>query len=214
MEFRSRSLFYLCWSTFLPILESRELIGTIRESSVLSSIVRKLKSEHNENQDNQIKRSLILDVRTRWNSTYKMLESLNIHRPIIMEIFQRKTSLGITRRQQHRLTSLELTSDCWYTIELLIKVLKPFYAATKAISGSQYPTIGITFYIFRRLEKDFLSSIVPDDDSLFNNMKACLLDRMNDYQMVQDPLQAKTITVSLFVQYALFFRRKTEFLSV
>ena len=143
-----------------------------------------------------------------------MSKSLKIHRPVIMEIFQRKTSLGITRKQQHRLTSLELTSDCWYTIELLIKVSKPWYAATKAISGSQCPTIGITFYIFRRLEKDFLLSFVPDDDSLFNNMKACLPGRMNDYQMVQDPPQLKIITVRLVVQYATFFRKKTKFLSV
>lgn len=164
---------------------------------MLSSAVDKLKSEYNASHDRKIKRSLTLDVRTRWNSTFKMLESLNVHRSILTEMFQRKASLGITRKQQHHLTSLELTSDCWYTIELLIKVLKPFYAATKAISGSEYPTIGITFYVFRRLEKEFLSSIVPGDHSLFDNMKASLLSRMVDYQLVQDPLQTKTIKVGL-----------------
>lgn len=169
----------------------------IKESSVLSSAIDKLKSEYNISHDHQVKRSLTLDVRTRWNSTLKMLESLRVHRSILTEMFQRKATLGITKAQQHHLTTLELTSDCWHTIELLIKVLKPFYAATKAISGSEYPTIGITFYVFRRLEKEFLSSVIPEDDPLFDNMKACLLSRLMNYQMVQDPLQTKTIKVSL-----------------
>ena len=186
----------------------------VRASLLLSSIVQKLKSEHNMSEDNQIKHSLIPDVRTRWDFTYKMLESLNLHRRIIMEILQRKASWRIARKQQHRLTSLELTSDGWYTIELLIKVLKLIYAATEAVSGSRYPTIGITFYLFRRLEKDFLSSIVPDDDSLLDNMKACLLNVMIDNHIVQDPLQTKTIIVIPFVQHAVLVRRETTFFSV
>ncbi|CAF4701533.1 unnamed protein product, partial [Rotaria sp. Silwood2] len=135
--------------------------------------LKRKKHEYNQYNDSKIKRSLCLDVRTRWNSTYKMLYSLNMHRLIIIELFQNKTNLDITKKQQQRLNALELTSDCWYIIELLIKILKPFYRATKAISGSDYPTIGSTFFIFRRLEKDFLSNISPTDDPLFNNMKEC-----------------------------------------
>ncbi|CAF3224628.1 unnamed protein product [Rotaria sp. Silwood2] len=106
-----------------------------------------------------------------------------MHRLIIIELFQNKTNLDITKKQQQRLNALELTSDCWYIIELLIKILKPFYRATKAISGSDYPTIGSTFFIFRRLEKDFLSNISPTDDPLFNNMKECLLSKMIYHNM-------------------------------
>ncbi|CAF3462631.1 unnamed protein product, partial [Rotaria sp. Silwood2] len=98
-----------------------------------------------------------------------MLNTLNIHRSIINKLFQNKINLDITKKQQQRLNVLELTSDYWYIIELLIKILKLFYRATKAISGSDYPTIGIKLFIFRHLEKDFLSSISPTDDPLFNN---------------------------------------------
>ncbi|CAF4852938.1 unnamed protein product [Rotaria sp. Silwood1] len=133
------------------------------------------------------------NVRNRWNSTFKMLYILNMHRPIINELFQNKINLDITKKQHQRLNALELTSDCWYIIELLIKVLKPFYRATKAISGNDYPTIGITLFIFHRLEKEFLSNISPTDDPLFNNMKKCLLNKMIYYNMVEDSTQTKII---------------------
>ncbi len=105
--------------------------------------------------------------------------------------------------------SLEFTSDCWYIIELLIKVLKPFYAATKAISGSDYPSIGITLFILRRLEKDFLSVDIPTDDLLLINMKECLLNKMIYYNTVKDPSQSKTIMVSCYsYNNNIFFVRK------
>ncbi|CAF1412330.1 unnamed protein product, partial [Rotaria sordida] len=116
-----------------------------------------------------------------------------MHRPIINELFQNKINLNITKKQHQRLNALELTKDCWYIIKLLIKVLKPFYRATKAISGNDYPTIGITVFIFRRLEKQFLYSISPTDDPLFNTMKECLLNKMTYYNMVKDPSQTITI---------------------
>lgn len=171
----------------------------VKESSILSSFIEQKKEEYNRFNHPKIKRRLNLDVRHRWNSTYKMLTSLNIHRLLIIQLFQKKMNLKITKKQQQRLTALEFTSDCWHTIELLINVLKPFYAATKVMSGSEYPTIGLTFFIFRRLEKDFLSVENPDDDYLFRNMKSRLLDKMNFYNNTEDPSQVKIIMVSTLV---------------
>jgi hypothetical protein len=71
---------------------------------------------------------------------------------------------GQLKISSHRLTPL-FTSDCWFTVELLVKVLKPFYAAAKAISGNDYPTIGITFFILRRLEKDYLLNTLNGEDT-------------------------------------------------
>jgi hypothetical protein len=174
----------------------------IKYSSILSSFVQKIKHQYNEQKDEKekIKRSLTLDVRTRWNSTYKMLKTLFMYRFIVIELFQKKTNIDLTKKQHQHLSSLEFTSGCWYIIELLIKILKPFYAATKVMSGSDYPTIGITFYAIRRIEKDFLSIIKPNEDPLLMNMKTCLLNKMHYYNMIQDPLQAKTIMVSYFLQ--------------
>ncbi len=105
--------------------------------------------------------------------------------------------------------SLEFTSDCWYIIELLIKVLKPFNAATKAISGSDYSSIGIALFILRRLEKDFLSVDIPTDDPLLINMKECLLNKMIYCNTVKDSSQSKTIMVSCYSDNNnIFFVRK------
>ncbi|CAF1150344.1 unnamed protein product [Rotaria sp. Silwood1] len=140
----------------LIVEKSRQLIGLIKDSSILSSFINRKANEYNQYSNSKIKRSLILDVGTRWNSSYKML-------------------------------------------------------ATRAISGSDYPMIGITFYIFHRLEKDFLSKIIPTDDPLFNNMKKSLLSKMIYYTMVQDPLQTKTIMFyGYFDPYAISVMTNTE----
>ncbi|CAF4342194.1 unnamed protein product [Rotaria sp. Silwood2] len=159
---------------YVVVNKTRQLLDIIKNSSILSSFMKKKKYEYNQYNDSKIKCSLLLDIRNRWNSTYKIYN----------------------KKQQQRLSVLELTSDYWYIIELLIKILKPFYRATKALSDSDYPTIGITLFIFRHLEKDFLSNISPTDDPLFNNMKKCLLSKMIYYNIVKDPSQTKTIVVS------------------
>ncbi|CAF3710437.1 unnamed protein product [Rotaria sp. Silwood1] len=174
----------------LIVEKSRQLIGLIKDSSILSSFINRKANEYNQYSNSKIKRSLILDVGTRWNSSYKMLYTLNLYRPIIIELFQNKTNLDITKKKQQHLTSLEFTSDC---------------------CGSDYPMIGITFYIFHRLEKDFLSKIIPTDDPLFNNMKKSLLSKMIYYTMVQDPLQTKTIMFyGYFDPYAISVMTNTE----
>ena len=168
----------------------------IKDCSILSLFLNKIKEEYNQNnKDNQIKRSLAVDVRTRWNSTYKMLETLNMYKILINELFQNKTNLNITKKQLQRLSSYEFSSDCWHTVEMLIKVLKPFYRGTKAISGTEYPTIGVAFYVLRRLEQEFLSVYHSTDDPLLINMKKCLLNKIIYYSL-EDSSQTKIIQVS------------------
>ena len=128
-----------------------------------------------------------------------MLETLNLYRPTIIDLFENKVDLDISKKQYQRLTVLEFSSDCWYVIELLIKVLKPFYADTKAIVENEYPTIGLTFLYLVVLKKT-LSTIIPSDAPLFNHMKHCLLRRMIYFTVEQDSLQTKTIMVSCLLQ--------------
>ena len=87
-------------------------------------------------------------------------------------------------------------SDCWYTIELLLRVLKSFNRATKAISNNGYSTIGLAFFIFRLLGKDFLSKIVSTNDLLFNYIRQCSLNRILWYNIEQNSSQTKTILVN------------------
>ncbi|CAF1564257.1 unnamed protein product, partial [Adineta ricciae] len=170
----------------LPIYEDNFQIGINTDSNEDEDLA-------SEKPDYRIQLVIeIIDVRTRWNSTYKMLETLNMHRGVINELFQNKTNLNMTKQQLQRLSSYEFSSDCWHTVEMLIKVLKPFYRGTKVLSGTEYSTIGVAFYVYRRLEKEFLSVYRPTDDPLLINMKRCLLKKMIYYDL-QDSLQSKVI---------------------
>jgi len=82
--------------------------------------------------------SLILDVPTRWNSTYIMLE--------VSEKYQRAFELMIDE-DEHFLNYLyedgarkkglgSPTDDDWYNIHHFIKFLQVFYDVTMKISGS------------------------------------------------------------------------------
>jgi len=167
----------------------------IKNTTILNEYLKKIKFNYNRKNEDKIQRSLALDIRTRWNSTYKMLDGLYDHRMLIMDLFQNKSNIKLTKQQLKNLNCLEFTSDCWFILELLIKVLRPFYTATKAISGSEYPSVGLTVFVLRRIESDFLSVSKPTDPPLLIHMKECLLNKFIYYNMIKDPSQAKTISV-------------------
>jgi hypothetical protein len=68
----------------------------------------------------------------------------------------------INGKQSKKLSSNELDQSDWKMLELIEFVLHPFVHATKLISGSQYPTIGITYFAVIRI-REFL------DDSQDNH---------------------------------------------
>jgi sulfur relay (sulfurtransferase) DsrF/TusC family protein len=82
-------------------------------------------------------KKLILDCKTRWNSTYSMLEAFLANKPII---------IAICSVQENYKKLLQLNDEEWDQLKEFCDFLKPFYEFTKAISGSKYPTLG-TFII-------------------------------------------------------------------
>ncbi len=52
-----------------------------------------------------------------------------------------------------------MSNTCWEIIELLIKVLEPFRHAIQLISGTQYPTVGLTLFVLRKIEQNFLEIV-------------------------------------------------------
>ena len=82
----------------------------------------------------EVTSSLCLDVPTRWNSTYLMLNS------------------GIQYRRVFNMLEFEdlnykhcSTKEEWERGEVMCKFLKPFYDITTLISGSSYPTSNLYF---------------------------------------------------------------------
>ena len=78
---------------------------------------------------------MIYDVKSRWNSTYCMINSSIALREIIENLFSNKYQLNITQQQVKKLTKCELTSDDWHVLSVLLSILKPFYLTTKTMSG-------------------------------------------------------------------------------
>lgn len=87
-------------------------------------------------------KKLIQDVQTRWNSTYYMID-----RFVEMQTSIRGT-LGLLDNAPDT-----LRPEDWTILQDLIKILKPFVEATKAISGQKYMTASLVIVIVQGLYK-------------------------------------------------------------
>lgn len=78
------------------------------------------------------------DVRTRWNSTFFMLERLiKLKEPITIVMITLKDS------------PCHLNSDEWSIIEDVVPLLRPFDRVTVELSAEQYPTISTVIPLIR-----------------------------------------------------------------
>lgn len=99
---------------------------------------------------------LILEVPTRWNSTYAMLERfIQLEEAV-------KSTVAIIEKQLPVLTPLE-----WYVVKELCPVLKPFKDVTETLSGEKYCTASLIIpvcnglnNILKKLSKKQLSEPV------------------------------------------------------
>ena len=107
-----------------------------------------------------------------------MLSTLNLHRDIITDMFKCKANIDITSKQRKKLAPIELTTDQWDLVKLLITLLEPLYSATKALSTTKYPTIGAALYLIRSLW-EYLEKL--ENNSTLNALKANELEEFQYY---------------------------------
>ncbi|CAM4794593.1 unnamed protein product [Rotaria magnacalcarata] len=159
---------------------ARAIVTTTKRTSILSTFIEKKRIHVNLSlsKRKKIKRTLSSDVKTRWNSTFKMLTSMQIYRDIINDMFKSKGSLGLTLKQRLKLTSIELSTDQWDLLELIISILEPFYSATKVLSNRSYPTIGSALYIIRGLEEHLQKE---ENNPLLNSLKTLVFIKFRHY---------------------------------
>lgn len=107
-----------------------DLLGKIRSIVVFFKRSSKYLEKFLSNQKNSGKdpKKLVLDVATRWNSTYMMVE-----RFCELEEAVKSTVALVTEKQLPILTIEE-----WEAAKELCKVLKPFFLVTKTLSGEKY----------------------------------------------------------------------------
>jgi len=88
-----------------------------------------------------------LDIATRWNSTFLMLQKFR---------HMREELNYLVNNNKNTLESIYLNNNKWEDVQSMINLLDPMYRATKMLSSSSYPTISdirLTFMgIFRHIE--------------------------------------------------------------
>lgn len=133
-------------------------------------------------------KKLIQDVQTRWNSSYYMLS-----RFVELETSIRGT-MGLLNNAPNNLKPEE-----WIILQELIKVLKPFEEATKAISGQKYMTASLVIVIVQGLFKVFNSLVKMDLTPRVLLVVEKLLANMNDRNGFKNAEKSKTLSRCTFL---------------
>jgi len=108
------------------------------------------------------KGGLVLDVTTRWNSTYLML-SRALH---YKEAFKNLAEIEASYK------SLPTESE-WLRVRLICDLLQPFDEMTRLISGSSYPTANLYFMEVWKIQS-WLGSNEFHEDTVIADMVASM----------------------------------------
>jgi len=112
---------------------------------------------------------LRLNVRTRWNSTFLMLESgFKYRRPFGSSIIR-------DRNFKHCLTIEE-----WKRAKKMCEFLRPFYKITNFILGTSYPTSNEYFIQVWKIEW-LLRDTLRNDDPLMKDMANRMMNKFDKY---------------------------------
>ncbi|XP_039287793.1 E3 SUMO-protein ligase ZBED1-like [Nilaparvata lugens] len=135
------------------IKKVREIVKWVKNSVNISDKLREI--QVNSGIAEGAVKKLILDVKTRWNSTYYMLERFIEMLKIVSEILLEKTT------GPEMLTSTEID-----VIKQLISLFKPFEFATREVSGENFVTISkvvpIVSCLVSQLDKFKTSSVAVE----------------------------------------------------
>ncbi|CAF4369310.1 unnamed protein product, partial [Didymodactylos carnosus] len=147
------------------IEKCRKYIRKIRKSSVLTTEIRK------QVNDRQKKVELILDVKSRWNSTFKMLQRLLLFKEIIND-FHAYSPLSI------KVEHLKILNKEWRAIQTLSNILDPLLDAIELLSRSTYSTSSIVLNIMKSIQ--FLLEM-KSTDSFENYVKRRIIKKFKYY---------------------------------
>ncbi|KAK8661519.1 hypothetical protein V6N13_091118 [Hibiscus sabdariffa] len=139
---------------------------------------------------------LILDVPTRWNSTYSMLRR-EIEAKVAINMFtNRESDLDL------------ITEDEWETAHLICDFLEPFYEITTLFSGFKYPTSNLYLANVVSIEK-LLCDAHKDPCEGISSMAGLMLELYEKYCVlyVEDEVERRvslvyTEFVNLYVYYS------------
>jgi hypothetical protein len=113
----------------------------------------------------------ILDVKTRWNSTYKAWVRLLDLKDAIKELINRMQfeSDRDTKYDAKRLKKIMLSHQEWTLIKELVFILKDFNDITTTLSGNSFVTLSLVYPTISHLIKKLQSQISDNNDDDFES---------------------------------------------
>jgi hypothetical protein len=117
------------------IANIRNTVAIVKNSTLQYEYFKKCASECNLNE----KTELMLDVPTRWNSTYDMLCSTQYNKEAFDRLFL---------RHKDKYKKCAPSESNWEMAKAICECLKPFAEATDLFSGHKYPTANLFFRKF------------------------------------------------------------------
>ncbi|CAF3996868.1 unnamed protein product [Rotaria sordida] len=157
-------------NVFELMKKTRLIVKFMRNHNITNEYIKKYMLSKNNNRKVG---GLVLDMVIRWNSSYLLLDRLDKHKDVVHSICAFPNSIiGLTDQQIKRSKELILNEHEWELICCLKNVLEPFFNATEALSGQNYPTMALSFYVFRLLLHYFEST--SKDDKITAALKQSL----------------------------------------
>ena len=158
----------------MDLLKKIRILATAtKKSYIISNFIRTNKLLF------KLNKSLSNDCKSRWNSTFILIDSLLQLKPLILKLFIEKKNLNLRKEQIEKLTMIELNHDDWEFLSYLYYVLKPFYLGTVMMSGKNYPSIGLTFHVIQKI-KQFCSNDNTSSHHI-KELKKLLLAKLHAY---------------------------------
>ena len=133
--------------------------------------------------ENLAKKSLCLDVPTRWNSTYMMLKRVIEYEGAIVEYVDRDIGLTLHLKfvdmVDKNSTGTLLSSD-WEGIKRITKFLEMFFNLTLKISGSRYVTSNLHFLEICQVGV-YLNQLISNEDHVLAKMVENMKEKFDKY---------------------------------
>ena len=135
-----------------------------------------------------LQHELIQQCDTRWNSTLYMLQRVKEQQPALCSV--------LLESKDKVVRSLFPDGPEWNLLEDLVAVLEPFEEATKALSGSTYPTISMISPLLYQVCEVTLK--VNEDDNM--NLKKIKETMLEDFQdRYSSPAITEVLNIAAFL---------------
>jgi hypothetical protein len=175
---------------------ARKIIAKIRKSNLLTEAL-----EDQCRRMGMLVLKLVLDVRTRWNSTHYMLQRL----------LKLRSAVDVVCRREPVIYRLNLMLDDfdWKWLGILNEVLVLYERPTTVVSGEMYPTLAHQlpqYWQLARCLRTMINRFGPGEEEENETLEtACKFGwaKLNKYHLMTDSITAPRIATALDPRFKL-----------